>query len=150
MTRMLANVDVDDLERGIAFYREGLGLRLGRRLFDGAVAEMLGGSMPIHLIAKKPGTPAVGRGPSRRDYGRHWTPIHFDFVVGDVERAVRNACAAGAVLEEEARTYAWGRIATLSDPFGHGFCVLELVGDGYDAVADGGGRDRKPAPASKP
>jgi hypothetical protein len=37
MTRLLANVDVDDLERGIAFYREGL----GRRLFDGTVAAML-------------------------------------------------------------------------------------------------------------
>jgi hypothetical protein len=30
----------------------------------------------------------------------------------------------------------WGRMVVLSDPFGHGVCLLEFRGAGYDAVAD--------------
>jgi hypothetical protein len=29
----------------------------------------------------------------------------------------------------------WGRIALLSDPFGHGFCLLQFEGAGYDGIA---------------
>jgi catechol 2,3-dioxygenase-like lactoylglutathione lyase family enzyme len=47
MMRLLVNVDVDDLERAIEFYRAAFGLHLGRRLFDGSVAEMRGASSMI-------------------------------------------------------------------------------------------------------
>ena len=53
----------------------------------------------------------------------------------DVSAAVDRAVAAGAQLEGEIETFSWGRQATLSDPFGHGFCVLQFRGQGYDAVA---------------
>jgi catechol 2,3-dioxygenase-like lactoylglutathione lyase family enzyme len=43
MISLLANIDVPDLETAIEFYHQALGLRLGRRLFEGTVAEMLGG-----------------------------------------------------------------------------------------------------------
>ncbi len=49
--------------------------------------------------------------------------------------ATRNAVAAGATLEGEISSFAWGRQATLSDPFGHGFCLLQWRGGGYDEVA---------------
>jgi len=52
-----------------------------------------------------------------------------------VVAAVQRAAAAGAKLEGEIQTYSWGRQATLSDPFGHGFCVLQFSSRGYDAVA---------------
>jgi hypothetical protein len=29
----------------------------------------------------------------------------------------------------------WGHLAMMSDPFGHGFCVLQFSGNGYDEVA---------------
>ncbi len=45
MVQLLVNVDVDDIERAIEFYRAAIGLHLGRRLFDGSVAEMLGASI---------------------------------------------------------------------------------------------------------
>jgi catechol 2,3-dioxygenase-like lactoylglutathione lyase family enzyme len=38
----LINVDVDDLEKAIEFYRSALGLTLKRRLFNDTVAEMAG------------------------------------------------------------------------------------------------------------
>jgi predicted enzyme related to lactoylglutathione lyase len=132
---LLANVDVDDLERGVDFYHRGLGLREGRRLFDNTVAEMLGATGPIYLMSKARGSAAFSNASVVRDYRRHWTPVHLDFVVDDVHSAVRKACAAGAKAETEVQENSWGRIATLSDPFGNGFCILEFVGRGYDEVA---------------
>jgi uncharacterized glyoxalase superfamily protein PhnB len=76
-----------------------------------------------------------------RAYERHWTPVHLDVVVDDVHAAVRRAVGAGAKLEREVEVHAWGRIAILADPFGHGFCLLQLEGRGYDALVDPGPRD---------
>lgn len=135
MMQILANVDVPDLERAIAFYEAALGLRLGRRLFAGAVAEMLGGSVPIHLLSAGSGSTPIPDASSKRGYGRHWTPVHLDFEVDDVVAAVDRAVAAGATLEGAVRSFDWGRLARLADPFGHGFCLLELSAEGYDAVA---------------
>ena len=42
--QLYVNIDVDDVDRAIAFYTSGLGLTLARRLFGGAVAEMAGAS----------------------------------------------------------------------------------------------------------
>lgn len=131
--QLLVNVDVDDLDRAIEFYTNALGLRLERRLFDGSVAEMLGASSRIHLLAKPPGSAASPRASPVRDYHRHWTPVHIDFEVEDISAAVDRALAAGAKLEGVIHSYAWGRHATLSDPFGHGFCVLQFSSQGYDA-----------------
>jgi predicted enzyme related to lactoylglutathione lyase len=133
--QLLVNVDVDDLERAIDFYTTALGLRTARRLFEGSVAELVGASSKIYLLVKPAGTRASHRASSVRDYRRHWTPVHLDFEVDDISAAVDRAVAAGAQLEGEIETFSWGRQATLSDPFGHGFCVLQFRGQGYDAVA---------------
>ena len=135
--QLLVNVDVDDLERAIEFYTAALGLCLERRLFDGSVAEMVGASSKIYLMAKPAGSPASRRGTSLRDYRRHWTPVHLDFAVDEISAAVERAQAAGARLEGEIQSFSWGRQATLSDPFGHGFCLLQFSSRGYDAVACG-------------
>jgi predicted enzyme related to lactoylglutathione lyase len=70
-----------------------------------------------------------------RGYDRHWTPVHLDFVVADVSAAVERAVTFGAKQEGNIRSFVWGRLAVLSDPFGHGFCLLQFIGGGYDAVA---------------
>lgn len=132
--QLLVNVDVPDLERAIGFYGAAFGLRLGRRLFGGSVAEMLGASSPIHLLSAARGTGPFRGAPSVRDYDRHWTPVHLDFAVDDVEAAVGRAVAAGATLEGEVQAFDWGRLATLADPFGHGFCLVELSTGGYDVT----------------
>jgi predicted enzyme related to lactoylglutathione lyase len=134
MMQLLVNVDVDDIERAIEFYRAAFGLHLGRRLFDGSVAEMLGASSMIYLLAKPAGTLPWRQASSPRDYHRHWTPVHLDFEVADIGTAVERALAAGARLENEPRSFNWGRLAMLSDPFGHGFCLLQFTDRGYDEV----------------
>jgi predicted enzyme related to lactoylglutathione lyase len=132
--QMLVNIDVEELERAIGFYTSALDLRLGRRLFGGAVAELLGASSAIYLISRPAGAPAWRSANAGREYGRHWTPVHLDFAVADVAAAVQRAVAAGARLEGAIETFAWGGLATLSDPFGHGFCLLQFSAAGYDAV----------------
>lgn len=131
---VLANIDVDDLPRATEFYSRALGLTVGRRFGEAAV-ELLGGSAPIYLLKNAAGTVASSASPARRDYARHWTPVHLDFVVPDLEAALARAQQAGAVLEGAVRTHAWGRIAVLADPFGHGFCLIEFLGRGYDEIA---------------
>ena len=126
-------VDVVDLERALAFYRDGLGLTPGRRLGANWV-EMLGASAPIDLLAEPAGTSPVPGLDAVRDYRRHWTPVHIDVVVSDIESAVRRAQAAGARLEREIQTRRWGRMANLADPFGNGLCLLQFVGRGYDEL----------------
>ena len=127
-------IDVDDLERGIAFYAQGLGLRTGRRLGNDWV-ELLGAGSPIDLLANPPRTAPLGEShPQRRDYSRHWTPVHLDFVVTGIEAVVQKLVSAGATLERPIQERKWGRMANLADPFGHGLDLLEFKGRGYDEL----------------
>ena len=129
---LLVNIDVDDLAKGTRFYCEALGLRVGRR-FDGWI-ELVGSSAPIYLLPKATGTPVSPVSDEKRDYRRHWTPVHLDFVVPDVRQALTRAVAAGATLERDVTTHPYGKLALLADPFGNGFCLLEFTGRGYDEI----------------
>jgi catechol 2,3-dioxygenase-like lactoylglutathione lyase family enzyme len=127
-------IDVDDIERGIAFYTQGLGLRVGRRLDDDWV-ELLGAAGAIDLLANPADTPALGQDqPQRRTYARHWTPVHLDFAVDDIESSVGKLVALGATLERPILERRWGRMANMADPFGHGFDLLQFKGRGYDEL----------------
>ncbi len=129
-------IDVDDLEKAIAFYTEAIGLKLGRR-FGAEMAELIGGSSPIDLLVKPAGSPASPTAGTVRGYRRHWTPVHLDFVVTGLEGIVQRALTLGAVLEGGIQGKTWGHIALMADPFGHGFCLLEFQGLGYDAFSNG-------------
>jgi predicted enzyme related to lactoylglutathione lyase len=131
--QLLINIDVDDLEKAIGFYKTAFGLRVARRFGTGA--EMLGGSAPIYLLVKAAGSAASTTTPVLRRYDRHWTPVHLDFVVEEIQSAVQNAVAAGAKLEMAISTHEWGRLALMVDPFGHGFCLIQFLGRGYDEIA---------------
>jgi predicted enzyme related to lactoylglutathione lyase len=135
MAQLFVNIDVDDIEDAIRFYTEGLALRQGRR-FDEAFVELLGGEVPIYLLSKSKGSLPFGGATGGREYRRHWTPVHLDFIVDDLDAALSKAEAAGAKREGEVTSHAYGRLALLSDPFGHGFCLLQLEGRGYDELLD--------------
>lgn len=129
-------IDVDDMERAIAFYTGGLGLRCGRR-FQNAFVELLGASSPLDLLLNAPGTHPVAGSTATRSYDRHWTPVHLDFVVDDIDVAVSRLLQHGAVLEQPVTDRVWGRIAGLADPFGHGIDLLQFTGRGYDEIPTG-------------
>ena len=109
---ILINIDVPDLKRGIAFYEGGLGFTLLRTLFGGAVAEMARaeGGPRLYLIEAAEGSNAVPRPDTLRadtprtdasrtyaprTYSPHWTPVHLDIAVDDIDAALAQALAAG-------------------------------------------------------
>jgi predicted enzyme related to lactoylglutathione lyase len=127
-------IDVPDLDRAIDFYGRALGLSLGRR--NGPHwAELLGAGCPVDLLPVEPGTAISPAAPQPvREFARHWTPVHLDLAVDDLEAALRRAVEAGATLERPIVERRWGRMANLADPFGHGFCLLQFRGRGYDEL----------------
>jgi predicted enzyme related to lactoylglutathione lyase len=133
MAQVLLNLDVDDIERAIAFYTSALDFKIGRR-FDSGFVELLGAQAPLYLLLKPADSQPFDGALQPRQYARHWTPLHLDFVVPELDSAVSRALAAGAKLEASPMQHAYGRIALLSDPFGHGFCLIQFVGKGYDEL----------------
>lgn len=128
--RVIVNIDVPALAPAIDFYTAALGLTLNR-IIDGDVAELVGASSVIYLLTQPAASPPVNGLPLLRRYGRHWTPVHMDFVVDDVSSAARRALDAGATQESEVVEWKGSRCITFADPFGHGFCLIEFRAGTY-------------------
>jgi uncharacterized protein len=115
---------VDDLERALAFYRDGLGLPtqgiVGEEFEDGAVIffEMNDGLVlalyPRHALAKDAKVPAGPRSPAEASLGH---------VVGsrsEVDAIMRQAEEAGARITDPAHDRFWGGYSGyFQDPDGH-------------------------------
>jgi predicted enzyme related to lactoylglutathione lyase len=126
---IIINIDVPELEAAIRFYTAALGLAHTRTL-DDDVAELRGAAATIYLLCKERGSMAVKSPPIEREYVRHWTPVHFDLVVDDVDAASTRALAAGALRETGHVDWRGSRCISFSDPFGHGFCFIQFERDG--------------------
>lgn len=133
MANLLVNIDVDDIERALRFYSEAFDLKLGRRLGNDFV-ELVGAQAPIYLLLKREGTAPFQGATVSRHYRRHWSPVHLDLVVSDIQASIERALRAGATLEREPEAEPYGLLALLSDPFGNGFCFLQFTGRGYDEI----------------
>lgn len=129
---LLINIDVPDLDRAVAFYTRAFDLDVTRRFGSGG-AELSGLPAKLYLLVKEEGS--IGAASQPRSYARHWTPVHLDVVVEDVEAALAKALAAGAKAEGDIRTAKWGRIVEIADPFGNGICLLQFLNRGYDEIA---------------
>ena len=133
MLTVHAYIEVADLERGIGFYSETLGLTLKRRL-SATWVELKGARMPIFLLGGRPPVADLGGKKVSRSFERHWTPVHLDFIVDDLDRTVDRALALGGSLDREVQNREYGRIANMADPFGNGFDLIEFALDGYDGL----------------
>lgn len=128
--KILINMDVPDLGPAIEFYRAALGLQVAR-VIDDDVAELTDGSSVFYLLQKPAGSSPVTDHAEVRQYARHWTPVHIDFVVDNVEEAAKRAVSAGALQESSCVEWRGSKCITLSDPFGHGFCLIQFTGTTY-------------------
>ena len=133
--QLLVNIDVNDIASATTFYCDAFELTVGRR-FGADGVELLGASSAIYLLAKAEGSTPSDFTNQKRTYARHWSPVHLDFVVDDIEAAMRRAVSAGAVLEKPIQDARWGRLALMADPFGHGFCLVQFLAKGYDEIAE--------------
>ncbi len=128
--RIIVNIDVPRLQPAIDFYSNALGLKLSRTI-DGVVAELTGASSVVYLLENDDASAIAGSSAERRRYSRHWTPVHIDFVVDDLLQAKDRALRAGAKQESECVDWRGSKCITFSDPFGHGFCLIEFVDETY-------------------
>ena len=134
MIQVHAYIEVTTAEAGLAFYCEGLGLRLKRRLSP-RWFELDGANLPVFLLAGRAEIADLGGTSARRSYQRHWTPVHLDFVVADLDAVLARLLALGGSLDREVKRREYGRIANMADPFGNGFDLIEFAGPaGYDGV----------------
>lgn len=124
--KYFATIDVPDLDAGIAFYCL-LGLEERFRPTD-SYAVLGQGDLLLGLTAQAAGSQPTPNETTRRDYARHWTPVHLDFQVDDFEGILERLIAGGAVLEGQHGGDGKPGTAHLADPFGNGFCLLQSRG----------------------
>jgi predicted enzyme related to lactoylglutathione lyase len=133
MLKLAINIDVDNLEKGVAFYAGAFDLKPLRR-FGATAVELEGAQARVYILEKAPAAPPFPGAKTLRDYGRHWTPVHVDLLVDDIEQARGRALKAGASAESEVETFGWGRMVLMADPFGNGFCLIQLDAAGYEVA----------------
>jgi predicted enzyme related to lactoylglutathione lyase len=117
------SIDVPQIDEGLRFYRDALGLaEIARPIATYVILKC--GDARIGIIEKRPGSkPAPGTDDVRR-YQRHWTPVHIDFHVEDFDVFLDSALSAGAKCEQKFEGGGRPATAFCSDPFGNGFCVI--------------------------
>lgn len=117
------SIDVPDLAGAVRFYTEALGLKIKKEPTK-SMAILQTMNLDVYLLQKADGTQAYSKSGAQRTYSRHWTPVHLDFIVSDLQSALGRAVAAGA-KHEGGDKGEWGEIAFCSDPFGNGFCLIK-------------------------
>ncbi len=124
MISVSVSIDVPNLAEGVRFYSEAFGFAKVAEPVP-AVAVLRAGDSEICILEKAAGSAPTPNLKDRRRYKRHWTPVHIDIHVYDFQAALDRALAAGAKQEQLFRTHNHPAVALCSDPFGHGFCLIE-------------------------
>jgi predicted enzyme related to lactoylglutathione lyase len=81
-------------------------------------------NVTVCMHEKAAGTQSSPGGDDHRRYARHWTPVHLDVHVPDLDRVLAKVRAEGGTIESEFRAQGPKPVAFCSDPFGNGFCVI--------------------------
>lgn len=92
--------------------------------------ELAGANLPIFILADRPAIAELGATKVPRDFRRHLTPVHLDFIVTDLDGMVARLCGLGASLDREIQIREYRRIANMNDPFGNGFDLIQFSGPG--------------------
>ena len=129
-----AYIDVTAAEPAIAFYCDGLGLSVKRRLSPTWI-ELAGATCRSSFSPTARLTPISGRGRcraassaiGRRSISTSSSPISTP--------RWRGLVALGGSLDRAIADRDYGRIAYMADPFGNGFDLIEFSGTGYDGIA---------------
>jgi predicted enzyme related to lactoylglutathione lyase len=118
------SVDVPNIKEGVRFYSTAFGFSKLSEPVPGVVV-MSAGNTNICLLEKGVGSKPSIYAKDVRHYERHWTPVHLDIHVDNLTTALERAIKAGAKKEQVFENPEHGSAAFCSDPFGHGFCLLE-------------------------
>lgn len=121
MPKISISIDVSNLQQAETFYTQALACKKLRD--QGGMSVLSTENCEIYLQEKAPGTQAAPSPAAKRDYRRHWTPIHLDFITEHVDEVVKKILQYGG-QQEGGEQGDWGSIAYCVDPFGNGFCVI--------------------------
>lgn len=124
MITVSVSIDVPDLTRGAEFYSRAFGFSKSAEPVPGVVV-MRVGKAEICLLEKSAGSRPSNATGQLRHYQRHWTPVHLDIHVDDLQTALTRVINAGATCEQRFDDPEQAAVAFCSDPFGHGFCLVE-------------------------
>ena len=122
MIKLSVSIDVSSLKGAEDFYVGALGCKKVRDQGTN-MAVLCVEKSDIYLQEKEPGTKPLISNNVARDYQRHWTPIHLDFLCDNVNEIVARILKLGGSHEGGERGD-WGTIAYCTDPFGNGFCII--------------------------
>ena len=122
MIKLSVSIDVPSLKQAEAFYVGALGCKKVRDQGSDMVVLSVENS-DIYLQEKEPGTKPLKSSDVVRDYQRHWTPIHLDFLCDNVDEIVSKILELGG-SHEGGESGDWGSIAYCADPFGNGLCII--------------------------
>jgi len=134
MISMSVSVDVPNMADGVRFYTEAFGFSKVSEPIPGVVV-LRAGTSEICLLEKKAGSVPAPGAQGTRCYERHWTPVHLDFHVDELKSALAKALSAGAKQEQLFENPGYPSVAFCSDPFGHGFCLIERRKKSSERVA---------------
>jgi catechol 2,3-dioxygenase-like lactoylglutathione lyase family enzyme len=109
-------IPVPDLEAGLRFYRDGLGLELKWRHETQAGLRL--GDSELVLQTERPGQ-------------------ETDFLVGSAEEAARRVAALGGTVLSRAQDIPVGRLVKVADPFGNPLVLLDLSKGTFQTGPDG-------------
>ena len=124
MAAVSISVDVPDLAEAVRFYGSAFGFTKVSEPVSSVVV-LQAGNAEICLLQKRAGSRPSSYTVETRRYERHWTPVHIDIHVDDLKVALAKALAAGAIQEQLFENVGHRSVAFCSDPFGHGFCLIE-------------------------
>ena len=122
MIKISVSIDVSSLKQAETFYVEALSCKKLRDQGSN-MAVLSTENCDIYLQEKDSGTKPLMSSEVVRDYKRHWTPVHLDFLTENIDDVVKKIIQLGG-LHEGSESGDWGSIAHCSDPFGNGFCVI--------------------------
>lgn len=121
MTTVKICIDVADLDEASAFYSQALDCTEVRR--NPRTVQLSAGGTVLYLILRTDGSMPFAAATEGRSFARHWTPVHLDFSVEDVERSIAEITRLGGIVEDQ-ESGEWGSLTRCADPFGNGFCLV--------------------------
>ena len=81
-------------------------------------------NVTVCMHEKAAATKSSPAGTATRHYDRHWTPVHLDIHVANIDAVLEKVRAEGGAVEMELRDQGPKPVGFCCDPFGNGFCVI--------------------------
>jgi len=123
MAKISISIDVSDMTKAILFYTKALGCSELRAGED--TTKLSADNINIFLLKKESKSNPLIAGTASRNYERHWTPVHLDFNVTEIEKVASLVNEFGGSTEGS-ESGDWGEVKYCADPFGNGFCLCQI------------------------